>query len=565
MRHSFLVPLSLAVVALSVASAQDEPLAVPDRFQADRTQAPLDTGRLAVWWTTFNDPQLDELIATAVENNRSLLVASARLLEARSRYYASLGGLFPQLSTQFSSARQRASGLTRQGGIAGTIPANDFGWSVDASWELDVFGRLRHGVRAAYAQAEASKEAERDVMILLLADVASTYMSLRGLQAEEAVVLRNISTQEETVSLTKTRRDAGVDNDLTVAQAEGQLATTRAALPQITQGIKESMHRLATLCGETPGTFISRLSKSKPLPQGPASVPAGLPSDLLIRRPDVRQADRLLASAYEGLGQARAERLPRFSLTASSGRQSTVVEDLTDGRAKFWSLGAGVSVPLFTGGTLNANVQAAKAGVEQARATLEQSMLTALEDVENSLIAYEEARKYLSALREAEAQSSKALSLSRDLYTNGAGSFLNVLEAQRSLLLAQQLAVAAERQVALNLVGIYKALGGGWEVPGSDPYRNPERATGNEFPLPFTDEAATVTRDPKWEQTEAKPVNPPKPLSLKSWPFRREKKEAAAAPEAEVNHIRLKEGGAAKKAEPAPAPARRAKARPALR
>lgn len=528
MRISY-IALLCAAFTLSAADGREGGLTVPERFHSDHSGAALNEEKLAVWWTTFGDPQLNELIETALENNRSLTVASARLLEARSRYYAALGQLFPQFSAGFSASRTRASGMSRQGVATGAgmtpgalLPVNEFAASLDASWELDVFGRLRHGARAAFAQAEATREAERDVKVLLLAEVASTYLNLRGLQEEEAVVRRNIATQEETVNLTKTRRDAGVDNDLTVAQAEGQLATTKAALPPLTQAIKECMHRLATLCGETPEAFVGRLSASKPLPSVPVEVPAGLPSDLLLRRPDVRQADRELAASYASLGQARAERLPRFALTASAGRQSLEVEQLTNGNAKFWSLGAGVSIPLFTGGTLAANERAAKAQVEQARASLEQAMLTALEEVENSLTAYTEAKKYLSALREAEAQSSKALSLSRDLYTNGAGSFLNVLEAQRSLLLAQQQAVAAERQVALNLVGLYKALGGGWEMPGSGRYRREDYLKPAELPLPFTEEASKATRDPKWREPEPVKKNPPKP-----WPYKKEKKADA--------------------------------------
>jgi outer membrane protein TolC len=203
-------------------------------------------------------------------------------------------------------------------------------------------------------------------------------------------------------------------------------------------------------------------------------VPAGLPSTLLARRPDVRRSERLVAASAAQLGQARAARLPSFALTAQTGQQSDEVGDLVERRANLWSLGASMSIPLFTGGTLRENVRAAEAALTQARAGYEQVMLLALEEVETALVRLAETQKTLAALREAETQARTTLTLSTDLYKNGAGSFLNVLEAQRSKLLAQAQAVSAERQVAISLVGVYKALGGGWDTatPAS-PATNP--------------------------------------------------------------------------------------------
>ena len=297
------------------------------------------------------------------------------------------------------------------------------------------------------------------------------------------------------------RRDAGVDNALAVAQAEGQLATTKATLPPLTQGIREAQHRLATLTGQPPATYLQSLSSAAPWPTSPGQVPAGLPSSLLARRPDVRRAERLVAAATAQVGQARAARLPSFALTAQTGRQSQEIGDLVERRASLWSLGASMSIPLFTGGTLKQNVKAAEAALHQARAGYEQTMLLSLEEVETALVRHAESQNSLSALREAETQARTTLTLSTDLYKNGAGSFLNVLDAQRSKLYAQAQAVSAQRQVAISLVGLYKALGGGWEVVAG-PSQVP--ATKKKKPAK-TPAARTPTPAPNTPQTENQP------------------------------------------------------------
>ena len=437
---------------------------VPSRFAADPTGGAREAA-LGAWWKVFRDPVLDALIADALENNRDLVVAEARVAEAIARRRAAAGELWPQLGARAFAGRAKPSESTRSGSFSGGEASDEFLGTLTASWELDVFGRIRQGVRAAQAQAEAEEERRRDVLVLLLAEVASTYLDLRGLQAERTVILDNIKSQEETAALTRVRRDAGVDNALAVAQAEGQLATTKATLPPVVQRIREAQHRLATLTGQPPAAYLKRLSATAPLPGGPRQVPAGLPSSLLARRPDVRRAERLVAASAAQLGQAKAARLPAFALTAQTGQQSDEVGDLVERKANLWSFGASMTIPLFTGGTLRENVRAAEAALTQARAGYEQVMLLALEEVETALVRLAETQKTLAALREAETQARITLTLSTDLYRNGAGSFLNVLEAQRSKLLAQAQAVSAERQVAVSLVGVYKALGGGWDTP----------------------------------------------------------------------------------------------------
>lgn len=448
-------------------------VAVPSRFAADPTGGTREAA-LRSWWKTFGDVVLDDLIVDALVNNRDLVVAEARVVESMARRRAAAGELWPQVGARAFAGRAKSSENTRSGLFAGSDATDEFAGSLTASWELDVFGRIRQGVRAAQAQADADEERRRDVLVILLAEVASTYLELRGLQAEQAVVQENIKSQDETAALTRVRRQAGVDNALAVAQAEGQLAITKATLPPLVQRVREAQHRLATLTGQPPATYLQRLSDAAPLPRGPRQIPAGLPSSLLARRPDVRRAERLVAASAAQLGQAKAARLPAFALTAQTGQQSEEVGDLVERKANLWSFGASMTIPLFTGGTLRENVNAAEAALTQARAGYEQTMLLALEEVETALVRHAESQKTLAALREAETQARLTLTLSTDLYKNGAGSFLNVLEAQRSKLLAQAQAVSSERQVTLNLVGLYKALGGGWDAAPPPPANIPK-------------------------------------------------------------------------------------------
>ena len=298
-----------SIQAESPATSIQPGVSIPDRFAADHASGDPEAA-LAAWWTTFGDATLNTLIDDALQGNRDLVVAEARVAEAVARRRAAAGELWPQLGAEGRAVRVKPSESSQSGSFSGGDASNDFTSTLTASWELDVFGRIRQGVQAAQARAEADEEARRDVLVILLAEVASTYLELRGLQNEQAVVMDNIKSQQESVDLTRVRRDAGVDNALAVAQAEGQLATTKATLPPLTQGIREAQHRLATLTGQPPATYLQSLSSAAPWPTSPGQVPAGLPSSLLARRPDVRRAERLVAAATAQVGQARAARLP---------------------------------------------------------------------------------------------------------------------------------------------------------------------------------------------------------------------------------------------------------------
>lgn len=429
------------------------------------------------WWLNFHDAQLNGLIADALASSPSLVSATARVREARARRLAAVGDFFPQISGSASALRSQTSGNGRLGGgsqLSGSessnsapVPQNLFSGSLDASWEIDIFGRIRNNVASLAAQAQAIEEARNDVLISLIAEIVSNYVELRGLQAQRGVLQANLDSQEKTVGLTKSRLEAGLSPELVVAQAQAQLAITKASIPSVEVAIASAMHRLGTLTGNPAGTYIRQLDAVRPIPTGPSSVPAGLPAELLQRRPDVRQAERNFASSTSQVGVARAARLPRLSIGSSVGLESNKTGSLIEKDSQTWTVGPQISIPLFTGGKLKQNQRAAEAVRDQAQAAWDQVVLGAIEDVESALVSLRQSQARVAALREAEKASNRAYDLANELYKNGLGDFLNVLEAQRSQLAAQEQVVIGQKQVSLELVRLYKALGGGWEDPAN--------------------------------------------------------------------------------------------------
>ncbi len=415
------------------------------------------------WWLTFHDEQLNGLISAAVASNPSLTAATARLREARARRLAAAADYYPQINARGAAQRSLASGNGRFSTGAGVDPGNLFDAAVDASWEIDVFGKTRQTVAAAKAQEEASLAAQGQVWLSLIAEITMNYVELRGLQSQLSVLQANLTSQEKTLELTKSRLQAGLSPELVVAQAEAQLGITKAALPLVEAALESAMHRIASLTGQPAGTYAASLKAPKAIPTGPASVPAGLPAELLERRPDVIQAERLYAAATAQVGAAKAARMPRLTIGTSIGLESQRTGSLTERDSHTWSVGPQLSIPLFTGGKLKQAQAAAEAQRDEAQSAWDQAVLGAIEDVETSLVNYRQSQARVAALKGAEKASNRAYELANELFKNGLGDFLNVLEAQRSQLNAQEQVVIAERQVAMNLVKLYKALGGGWE------------------------------------------------------------------------------------------------------
>jgi multidrug efflux system outer membrane protein len=446
------------------------------------------------WWTTFGDPDLDALIGRAMKSNLDLRRARARVVEARAQLRVTRADLFPGVNTSGSYTRSRnaVSGLgggtfsdgtggTGGGGTGGggggggggfVIPgfgsnSNEqdfFQAGFDASWEIDVFGGNRRAVEAANADIAAAVEDQRDVLVTLLAEVARNYVDLRGFQRQIAVARENLQAQQQTLELTRNRLRGGVSTELDVAQAQAQVATTASQIPTLEAGARQAIHRLGVLAGAHPMTLAAELSPPKAIPQPPPEVPVGMPSELLRRRPDIRRAERQLAATVARVGSATADLFPKFSLTGSLGLQSSKFTNLFEWGSRFWSIGPSVSWPIFDAGRIRGNIAVQNAREEQAVATYEQSVLTALQEVEDALVNYAKEESRRRTLADAADANRRAVDLANQLYAAGRTDFLSVLQAQRDLYASQDALIQSTRSVSTNLITLYKSLGGGWQV-----------------------------------------------------------------------------------------------------
>lgn len=420
---------------------------------------------LAQWWTALNDPTLNTLIEKAVAGNHDLKMAGARLREARAQRGVVAADQYPNVDVNGQYSRSKASaGTSVPFGITRNEGDDLYQVGFDASWELDVWGRVRRQVEAADADLGAAEEDRRDVLIALLAEVARNYVELRSLQERLAIAESNVASQKETYDLSKGRADAGITSNLDVARAESQLTATRSQIPALSSEISATKHRLAVLVGEQPGALEMELGASAAMPAKPASVPVGLPSDLLRRRPDIRRAERELAAATARIGVAKGDYFPRFSLTGSFGFSANEDENVFEGDNKFWSIGPTVRWPIFDAGRIRNNVEVRNARQEAALAMYEKSILTGLEDVENSLVSYSREQARRKELVASEAAAKQAVDLATSLHSRGLTDFLSVLDSQRQLFVIQEQRAVSDRNVMVNLISLYKALGGEWEA-----------------------------------------------------------------------------------------------------
>lgn len=421
------------------------------------------TPQLAQWWKRLHDPILDSLVERAIKSNYDLKAAEARLRAARALRGAALADFLPVVdaNASYSVARRSANALSVR---VTSLDTDTYQAGFDAAWEIDIFGGKRRALQEANAALEAVEDDRRSVLVSLLAEVARNYVEMRGLQSRLAIARQNIEAQQETVGLTQLRFEQGLASELDMSQAKTVLASTRAQVPSLLIGLKQSSHQLSVLIGQPPATLDSLLTNTVPIPATPPEVPAGLPSELLLRRPDVRSSERQLAAATASIGVAKAELFPKFFLTGSAGYQSLDLGSLISPASEFWTAGPAVSWRILEYPRLRAQIKYQTAQTEQALAQFNQTVLTALQEVENSLVAYAQEKQRYRALNDAVVSSRRSLDLANQLYNEGVGEFLNVLVAERSLYQAQDALVQSQGAVTEDLVALYKALGGGWET-----------------------------------------------------------------------------------------------------
>jgi NodT family efflux transporter outer membrane factor (OMF) lipoprotein len=427
------------------------------------------------WWDAFDDPQLNAIIDDSVRYNYNLRQATARVREARAARGVVAADWWPTVNVDGGYTRQRRTGISsgaisgngNNGGVAigGIGDRHSSLWDAgfDATWEIDVFGSVARNVEAAEADIQSAYEDRNDVLVSLLAEVAVNYVDLRGAQRDLTITQNNLKSQQDTLNLTRERFRAGISSDLDVARAEAQVYTTASQVPSLESQIRQAIHRLGVLTGKDPQALSAELTPPKELVMNLPAVPLGMPSDILRQRPDVRRAERQLAAQTARVGVAVADWFPRFSLTGSYAWQANKAVRLFRDSSNFWSIGPSVSWPIFDAGRIRANIEVENARQEQALDTYSNTVITALQDVEDAIVALDREQARRVALAQSVASNRRAVDLSLQLYQRGLVDFLSVLDAQRALFVAEDLLVRSDTTVFENLISLYKALGGGWD------------------------------------------------------------------------------------------------------
>jgi len=446
---------------------------------SETVEAPIDPN----WWTLFKDPTLTALEQRVAAENIDVAIAALRIEQSRAQYDVAVAAGIPNIDGNTSYTRQKASNVgvfanapnplgasgisgSTAGGLAShKLNAFDvYQVGFDSSWELDLWGKIRRGVESAGATTEASEEARRGVLLTNLAEVARDYVTLRGVQTQLRIARENVGIARDNVKLTQQRAAGGVTTSLDVANAQAQLSTTLAQIPSLEQQEAQLINALSLLLGMPPNGLRAELQTARAVPPVPPRVPVGLPSELARRRPDVREAEAKLHAATANIGVAKAAFYPSVTLSGSVGLQSIQFAPLFGFNARQFAIGPTLSVPLFEGGKLKATLHLTEAQQKEAALSYQQTVLTALHEVDNALTAYRSEQARRQQLTDAVAQNRLALVLARARYAQGVADFLAVLDAQRTLLADELLLADSTTAVSGNLVVLYKALGGGWET-----------------------------------------------------------------------------------------------------
>jgi multidrug efflux system outer membrane protein len=408
------------------------------------------------WWQVFQDPQLQDLIGTALKQNYDLRIATERINAARAQVAITRSSLFPQVQSNgnFTGGNQQSFPLK----------ANILALTADASFQLDFFGRLRRATEASRAQLLATVEGQRTVTLTLVSEVASAYFALLQLDLELQITKDTVATQQGSVKLTSLRLDHGVATKLDVLQAQQVLDTANAQIPDLERQIGQQEDTLSILLGNYPGA-VPRGMKLPDQPI-PPEVPAGLPSSLLERRPDIRQAEQVLIAANAEIGVAKASFFPQISLTGSGGGafgRSSSFSSLMSSQNRLWSYGADASQPIFTGGALRGNLHFAQSEHEQALLAYKEAIQHAFGDVSDALIGYQKLHAVRVQQQQVVADLAESVRLSIMRYRGGTTTYLEVLDGQRSLFSAELTLAQARGNEQQSLVQLYRALGGGWK------------------------------------------------------------------------------------------------------
>jgi NodT family efflux transporter outer membrane factor (OMF) lipoprotein len=446
------------------------------------------------WWRSLGDPDLDALVARAIRSNPDIEIALYRLQEARTQEVVVLGGALPQADLSAGGGFGTGSNLGR-GRVGSPLNAatNSSGiqnvhWvaGLDASWELDLFGKYRREIEASRYDTQAAADARNAVLIAVVADVVRTYLDMRGLQMELAVIDQAVDTAQQTVGLMRTRFQGGFTNELDLALAQREFGTLRARVAPIVARVSAAQNAIAVLLGQYPEKMARELQSSRAIPSIPPQVGAGLPLDLLRRRPDIREAERQLAAATARIGVATADLFPHVGLTGGVGVQVPAL--VSSGRGgPIWSVGPLGQWSFLDFGALDAVVDIADLRTREQLVAYRATVIRAVGEVDTAVTAYMAQRERLDALGDALTASHRAVTLATDRYERGLNDFLNVLDAQRQEYDLEDQYVGAQSATGDAFVALYKALGGGWESHQSiPPIRRPRPAVVAAFARLFS-------------------------------------------------------------------------------
>lgn len=466
---------------------QEPDTLMPTAFQESK-EADGSYGNLCGWWSQFNDPVLDSLISEALDANYDLRLAIERIEQTRSQYRIEKSYLWPEIDLNATATRTRISqnlfNQPPQAAAAGIsiFPKflNIFQVGLDAIWELDLWGRIRHNKRAAYYTFEASIEDSENVLISMVSEVAVNYINIRALQQRIDLAKKKIEADSQELEIMRHLFQIGLDNEMQVTNQISLLEADRAALPVLETSLKQTIYALAVLLGRQPEGLSEIFQETAPIPTASNRVPVGLPSDLLRRRPDVRSAERQLAAATEQIGAAMAEYFPHIALTglsfgagnkagSSFGFESNKSNNLLEAASRMFSVGLGLNWNLVNFGRVRAQVDVQKSLQRQALLSYEQTVISSLKDVESALAAYfEEQNRNGSLLQKLQADQRTA-EIMENLNRVGLANELQLLQTQKNLIDSESYFVESQQALAGDLIALYKAIGGDWNCDSAEP------------------------------------------------------------------------------------------------
>jgi NodT family efflux transporter outer membrane factor (OMF) lipoprotein len=423
-----------------------------------------------MWWKAFGDPLLDELLDRASETNLDLRKARARLAEASALRGAARSTLLPSVDTTASAVQLRGGfnqGVVRLpntleaqgGGFVTPFDSSLVSAGFNMRWELDVMGGLRKSLKAATAEEVAVSEDIRYIQVLVRSEIIHNYIEVRSAEEQIAIVEANAASENDMLGLVRSRADAGLGTELDVDRQVVQLASVRALLPDLEAQRLRSAHRIAVLLGEYPAALLQRFTTASSKKLAVPPTPRAVPTELLRSRADIRRADAQIAAAYARAGAARADLYPKLVITGLSGRQTTGLAGITVGAGNFFSVGPGISLPIFNFGKIRSNIAVQDARLEQAVRSYEQDLLGAFEETENAFVARDRAEQRRRQIQEGLAAAERSVALAQELYIKGLTDFLAVLDAQRGQFQMQRELAASDASVLLGTVTLYKALG----------------------------------------------------------------------------------------------------------